>query len=96
MFWRVAVNVRRDESDLHPVEPAKLSSMLPGKLVAGQEGIREWREEVRREVPVWPWILAAAAMVYLAEGRMSARAAGRREFRSNGTPFQGPERRKRV
>jgi hypothetical protein len=94
--WRVAVNVRRDESDLRPVEAAKLSSMLPGKVMAGQEAMREWREEVRREVPVWPWILAAAAIVYLAEGRMSARAAGRREARPNGPLFQGPERRQRA
>jgi hypothetical protein len=64
--------------------------------MAGQEAMREWREEVRREVPVWPWILAAAAIVYLAEGRMSARAAGRREARPNGPLFQGPERRQRA
>ena len=92
--WRTAVNVRREESDLRPVEAAKLSSMLPGRLAAGQEGIREWREEVRREVPVWPWILAAAAMVYLAEGRMSARAAARRDFGNSGNTPPRAERRK--
>jgi hypothetical protein len=58
--------------------------MLPGKVAAGQQGIREWREEIRREVPLWPWILAAAALVFLAEGWMSARAARRREVAAGG------------
>jgi hypothetical protein len=78
-LWRCAVNVRRAESDLRPVEALELQAMLPGMLVAGRQGIREWREEIRREVPLWPWLLTAAALVFLAEGRMSARAAKRRE-----------------
>lgn len=77
--WRMAVNVRRDESDLRPADGVKLASLLPGKLVAGPQGISEWRKEIRREVPLWPWLLAAAALVFLTEGWMSARAAGRRE-----------------
>ncbi|MEI8037538.1 MAG: VWA domain-containing protein [Verrucomicrobiota bacterium] len=77
--WRCAVNVRRAESDLRPVAAATLQAMLPGRVAAGPQGIREWREESRREVPLWPWLLAAAALVFLLEGRASALAASRRE-----------------
>lgn len=77
--WSCAVNVRRAESDLRAVDSAKLQAMLPGKVIAGQQGVREWREETQREVPLWPWLLAAAALVYLAEGWLSARAASQRE-----------------
>ena len=83
-LWRCAVNVRRAESDLRPVDTAKLQAMLPGRLVAGTRGIREWREEIRREVPLWPWLLAAAALVFLAEGRAGASAAKRREAADGG------------
>lgn len=78
-LWRVAVNVRREESDLQPADAAFLTKILPGKIVAGQQGIREWREEIQREVPLWPWLLVATALVFLIEGRMSMRAAGRRD-----------------
>jgi hypothetical protein len=78
--WRCAVNVRRAESDLRPLDSAKLRGMLPGRVVAGTQGIRDWREEIRREVPLWPWLLAAAALVFLAEGRASALAVKRREL----------------
>ena len=76
--WRCAVNVRRAESDLSPLDSVKLQAMLPGRVVAGTQGIREWREEIRREVPLWPWLLGAAALVFLAEGKLSALAAQRR------------------
>jgi len=79
IVWRCAVNVRRAESDLRPVAAATLQAMLPGRVAAGPQGIREWREESRREVPLWPWLLAAAALVFLLEGRASALAANRRE-----------------
>ena len=92
-LWRCAVNVRRAESDLRPVEAAKLQAMLPGKVVAGRQGIREWREEIRREVPLWPWLLAAAALAFLAEGWMSARAAKRREAAAGGALPKWMERR---
>ena len=76
--WRCAVNVHRAESDLRALEAAKLQAMLPGRVAAGTQGLREWREESRREVPLWPWLLGAAALVYLAEGWASAVAAKRR------------------
>jgi len=76
--WRCAVNVRRAESDLRPLEAAKLQALLPGRVAAGSQGLREWREASRREVPLWPWLLAAAALVFLAEGWVSAAAAKRR------------------
>jgi hypothetical protein len=88
--WRSAVNIRREESELRPVPAAKLQAMLPGRLVAGAEGIREWREEIRREVPLWPWLLAAAALVYLAEGWASATSANRRVAAADGR--QGGQR----
>jgi type VI protein secretion system component VasF len=53
-------------------------------VVAGTQGIREWREEIRREVPLWPWLLAAAALVYLTEGWASAVAAKRRVIAAGG------------
>ncbi len=82
--WRCAVNVRRAESDLRPLEQAKLQAMLPGRVVAGAQGVREWREESRREVPLWPWLLGAAALVFLAEGWISAAAAKRRSAAAGG------------
>jgi hypothetical protein len=77
--WSCAVNVRRAESDLRAVDTAKLQAMRPGKVITGHQGTREWREETQRDVPLWPWLLAAAALAYLAEGWLSARAANQRE-----------------
>ncbi len=82
--WRCAVNVRREESDLHAVEDVKLKAILPGRVVAGAQGVREWREEIRREVPLWPWLLGAAALVFLAEGWLSTRTAKLREVNAGG------------
>ena len=76
--WRCAANTRREESDLRPVPAEVLAGMLPGRLVAGTEGVRAWREETQREVPVWPWLLGAAAVVFALEGWLSARTARRR------------------
>lgn len=91
--WRCAVNVRRAESDLRPVEAAKLQAMLPGRVLAGTQGVREWREVSRREVPLWPWLLAAAALVFLTEGWAAARAAKRRAAAAGGTaPVAGGPR----
>lgn len=84
ILWRCAVNVRRDESDLRPLDAAKLQAMLPGKLASGEGGLREWRGEMSREVPLWPWLLAVAAMVYLTEGWLAARAAKLRRQVSGG------------
>ena len=78
------MNVRRTESDLRPLEAAKLQAMLPGRVAAGSQGLREWREESRREVPLWPWLLGAAALVFLAEGWASAAAAKRRMAAAGG------------
>jgi hypothetical protein len=91
--WRCAVNVRREESELRPLAAGKLQAMLPGRVAAGTEGIREWREEIRREVPLWPWLLAAAAGLYLAEGWVSAIAARRRGSEMSGPPSAGEPRR---
>lgn len=82
--WRCAVNVRRDESDLHALDATKLQAMLPGRVAAGTQGLSEWRKEVSREVPLWPWLLAAAALVFLAEGWASSWFAKRREISSGG------------
>ena len=83
--WRCAVNVRRAESDLRAVDSVKLQAMLPGRVVTGAQAIREWRGEIRREVPLWPWLLAAAAWVYLTEGWVAGRAARRRVAAADGT-----------
>jgi hypothetical protein len=80
--WRCAVNVRRDESDLHSLDAAKLQAMLPGRVAAGTRGLQEWRREIRREVPLWPWLLAAAALVFLAEGWAGSWFAKQREISS--------------
>ncbi|MCX6873819.1 MAG: BatA domain-containing protein [Verrucomicrobia bacterium] len=96
--WRCAVNVRRAESDLRAMDSAKLQAMLPGRVATGAQGLREWREEIRREVPLWPWVLAAAALVFLAEGWASAVAAGRREAAAGGSApvADGPRFRARA
>ena len=82
--WRCAVNVRRAESDLRPLDAATLQAMVPGRLAAGTQGIREWRRDIRREVPLWPWLLAAAALVFLTEGWASTWFAKRRESSTGG------------
>jgi hypothetical protein len=93
LLWRCAVNVRRTESDLRPLDGAKLQAMLPGRVMTGAQGLRELRESSRREVPMWPWLLAAAALVYLTEGWASAFAARRREAAAGGTvPVAGTPR----
>lgn len=84
-LWSCAVNVRRAESDLRPLDPAKLQAILPGRVSSGSQGIREWREESRHEVPLWPWLLAAAGGVYLTEGWLSVRLARRREHAAGGS-----------
>ena len=90
---RCAVNVRRAESELRPLDPGKLRAMLPGRLATGTGGIREWREAIRREVPLWPWLLAAAALVFIAEGWFSTRAAARRGVEAGAALPRGLERR---
>jgi len=82
--WCCAANVRRAESDLRPVTAAKLQAMLPGRVATGHQGLREWCDDNRREVPLWPWLLAAAALVFVLEGWASARAAQRREVDPGG------------
>jgi hypothetical protein len=84
VLWRCAVNVRRAESDPRALDAAELQAMLPGRVVAGTRGIREWRREIRREVPLCPWLLAAAALVFLAEGWAGAWFAKRREISAGG------------
>jgi len=96
--WRCAVNVRRAESDLRPLDAAKLQAMLPGRVMAGAQGLREWREASRREVPLWPWLLGAAALVFVAEGWASAAAARRRTAAAGGSTAvaDGPRFRARA
>jgi hypothetical protein len=83
--WQCAVNVRRAESDLRPLDAAKLQAMLPGRVMAGMQGIRDWRADSRREVPLWPWVLGALAVVFLIEGWASAVAAKRRVAAAGGS-----------
>ncbi|MBC8126020.1 MAG: BatA domain-containing protein [Gloeobacteraceae cyanobacterium ES-bin-144] len=93
--WRCAVNIRRAESDIRPLESHILQQMLPGRLMTGGQGLRGWREELRREVPLWPWLLGAAALTFLAEGWLSSIAAERREMTAgnvNSKPIDGRNR----
>jgi hypothetical protein len=76
-----AVNVRREESDLRPVDESVLAGWLPGHVVTGAAGVDAWNRESKRQVPLWPWLLAAATLVFLAEFQFSARAARRRHAR---------------
>jgi type VI protein secretion system component VasF len=66
------------------LDAAKLQAMLPGRVAAGTHGLREWRKEIRREVPLWPWLLAAAALVFLTEGWVGSRLAKHREISAGG------------
>ena len=95
--WSCAVNVRREESDLHPVNSEKLKATLPGRIASGSEGVRDWRDQIRREVPMWPWLLGVAVTVFLIEGWASMRAARRRELAAGGVapapPPTGPRAR---
>lgn len=76
--WRCAANVRRSESDLTTTNTATLQAMLPGRVVAGSSGLKDWRDGNHRDVPLWPWMLAAAALVYLLEWRISSITAKQR------------------
>ena len=97
--WRCAANVPRAESDLRPVEAAMLGKMLPGQLGTGAEGLRAWRDEMGREVPLWPWLLGAAALVFVTEGWWAARSGSRRA-RLGATeiprPLIGAKRKRRL
>jgi len=77
-LWQCAVNVRRDESDLRPLAAAELSSFLPGRMATGQAGMVASEQDAKRQIPMWPWLLALAALVYLIESWWSAAAANRR------------------
>ena len=92
------MNVRRDESDLRAVDGTQLQAMLPGRVVAGSTGIHEWRDEIRREVPLWPWLLGAAAVTFLLEGWLSTRTAQRRITAAEGgaLPPEKPRFRARM
>lgn len=91
--WRCAVNARRAESDLRPESAAALQAMLPGKVTAGSTGLRDWRDANRRDVPLWPWLLAAAALVYVLEWRLSSVAAMLRQPAADRNPPLRMERR---
>ena len=95
--WRCAVNVDRAESLLRPKDPAALKSILPGTIAAGGKAVDAWRAEARRDVPLWPWLLAAAAMVFAGEGMLASRLASLRGGKS-GSPvpvIQASTRRRR-
>jgi hypothetical protein len=76
-----AANVPREESDLRPVGREDLERWLPGQLGTGAAGVRAWRDEIGREVPLWPWLLAAASLVFAAEAWWSSRVGLRQAQR---------------
>ena len=97
--WTCAANVPREESDLRPVDTGWLQPLLPGQVGTGEAGLQAWRDEVGREVPLWPWLLTAAAVVYAVEGWWSARAGLRRALRMAEdipSPVRPPKRRGRA
>jgi hypothetical protein len=88
-LWQCAVNVRRDESDLRPLPAATLSGFLPGRMATGRAGMVASEQDAKRQVPLWPWLLAVAALIYLIESWWSVRAAARRA-KSAGAPTIRP------
>lgn len=88
-LWQCAVNVRRDESDLRPVPASTLSGFLPGRVATGHAGMVASEQDAKRQIPMWPWLLALAALVYLIESWWSVRAAARRA-KSAGSPVVRP------
>ena len=94
-LWTCAANVRREESDLRPLNPDALQRFLPGRLATGETAMTASERDAHRQIPLWPWLLAAAAMIYVAESWWSLRAAERRlksSATSNrpSTPGSGP------
>jgi hypothetical protein len=89
--WQCAVNTRRDESDLRPVPADTLKETVPGTVLAGTSGMRGWLEQSERQHPLWPWALAAAALVFTAECWWSAMAARRRMAAAAGAPQSTPK-----
>ena len=79
--WKCAANVPRAESELRPADSAVLGRILPGRTGSGAEGMRAWRDEMGREVPLWPWLLGGAALVFVAEGWWGARSGSKRSAR---------------
>ena len=73
--WVCAVNVHRAESDLRPVERAAIAALLPASAQILSEVPADWQDSGLRQIPLWPILLLLTALAFLAESRLSARAA---------------------
>lgn len=96
-----AVNVDPRESNLRPIEPAALGKMISTEVVTGLEDLKLWLGRNRGLVPLWPFLLVLAFLVFAAEAVLANLLArdrsqadeqhirtGRLNKRRMGTPFR--------
>jgi hypothetical protein len=62
-----AVNVDPVESRLKPISPDALAKVVPHQMIVGQDDLRVWLERNRGHVPLWPWVLLLALLVFAVE-----------------------------
>ena len=95
------VNVDPRESDLTPITEEALNHITPHETVVGPDNLRRWLSQSRGMLPLWPTLLALAALAFAAEGVYSNLAArhrsqgeethiktGRLNKRRVGSPFR--------
>ena len=97
------VNVDPKESELTPIAEDALGRITPHETVVGVDNLRRWLAQSRGMLPLWPTLLALAALAFAAESVYSNLAArhraqgedthiktGRLNKRRVGSPFRAP------
>ncbi len=95
------VNVDPRESELAPITDEALGRITPHEAVIGVDNLQRWLSQSRGMLPLWPTLLALAALAFAAEGVYSNLAArhraqgedthiktGRLNKRRVGSPFR--------
>ena len=99
-----SVNVDPGEASFTRVSPPMPDKASPATTLSGNEELRTWLGRSRGYVPLWPYLLGAALLIFLAEGAFSNLTAARRaqgdsagvrtgrlNQRRAGTPFRSEE-----
>ena len=78
----IPVNVDPQESELTPITDEALGRITPHESVAGMDNLRRWLSQSRGMLPLWPTLVALAALAFALESvystpRRAAPGAGR-------------------